>query len=60
MLHTFPILAIFVTSDKTGYTRVVRKIRGQSDLRQNQCALCKMTYDLLNDNQLKISKHKII
>lgn len=39
-------------------TRVVGKVRGQSDLRQNYCVLCRMTYVLSNDYQLKISMQK--
>lgn len=49
-----------VTSDKTGYMRVVRKVRGQSYLRKNYCVLCRVTFVLLNDNQLKISMQKNI
>lgn len=42
------------------YTRVVRKVSGRSDLRKNDCVLCRMTYVLLNYSQLKISMPKII
>lgn len=28
------------------YTRVVRKVSGRSDLRKNDCALCRMTYHM--------------
>lgn len=38
--------------------RFVRKDHGQSDLRNNFCVLWRMTHDLLNDNQLKISIEK--
>lgn len=37
------------------YTRVVRKVCRQSDLRLNYRVLCRVTYVLLNDNQWKIS-----
>lgn len=42
------------------YTRVVTKVSGRSDLRKNDCVLCRMTYVLLNYSQLKISMSKII
>lgn len=42
------------------HTRVVCKVRGQSDLRQKYSVLCTMTYVLSNDYQLKISMQKSI
>lgn len=41
-------------------SRVVKKGRGQSNLRKNYCELCRNTYVLLNEYQLKISMQKII
>lgn len=37
------------------YTRIVRKVRRQSELRQNYCVhvLCRMAYILLNNCQMK-------
>lgn len=49
---------LYMTSHKGSKTRVVRKVRGQSYLRQNYCVLCRKANVLLNDYQLKIKLQK--
>lgn len=39
-------------------TRVVRTVRGHSDFRKNNCVLCRMTYTISNDYQLKKVSNK--
>lgn len=57
--HRFPYSWVN-KQNKYGFTRVVIKVRGQSDLRQTYCVLCRMAYVLLNDCQLKISIQRIL
>lgn len=54
-VYTCTYISYFTTC-----TRVVWKVCGQRDLRQNCCVICRMTYVLLIDYQLKIRMQKII